>query len=133
MLWRDRRRPGRGGASVHWCRRAREPLYYGVMFRALTAPTLPLLAAMPAALGVSTAAPGAILAELLLFLLKAGSLTFGSGLVIVPFVEKGLVQQTGWLDERQFLVAVAMGMLSPGPVVITATFVSYLVAGFGVP
>src|SRR5204863_9345070 len=55
---------------------------------------------------------------------------FGSGLVIVPFLEKGLVQQTGWLDERQFLVAVAMGMLSPGPVVITATFVGYLVAGF---
>jgi chromate transporter len=48
----------------------------------------------------------------------------------VPFLEKGLVQQTGWLDERQFLVAVAMGMLSPGPVVITATFVGYVVAGF---
>ena len=66
---------------------------------------------------------------MLLIPLKAGSLTFGSGLVIVPYVEKGLVQQTGWLDERQFLVAVGMGMLSPGPVVITATFVGYLVAG----
>jgi chromate transporter len=64
------------------------------------------------------------------FFLKAGSLTFGSGLVIVPFLEKGLVQETGWLDERQFLVAVAIGMVSPGPVVITATFVGYLVAGF---
>ena len=53
--------------------------------------------------------------------------------MIVPFVEKGLAQQTGRLDERQFLVAVGMGMLSPGPVVITATSVSYLVAGFGVP
>ena len=50
--------------------------------------------------------------------------------MIVPFLETGLVHQTGWLDERQFLVAVAMGMLSPGPVVITATFVGYLVAGF---
>jgi chromate transporter len=50
--------------------------------------------------------------------------------VIVPFLEKGLVQQTGWLNEREFLVAVAMGMMSPGPVVITATFVGYLVAGF---
>jgi len=68
--------------------------------------------------------------KLLLFFLKAGSLTFGSGLVIVPFLEKGLVQETGWLDERQFLVAVAIGMVSPGPVVITATFVGYLVAGF---
>ena len=68
--------------------------------------------------------------KLFVFFLKAGSLTFGSGLVIVPFLEKGLVQETGWLDERQFLVAVAIGMISPGPVVITATFVGYLVAGF---
>src|SRR3989442_1037639 len=65
---------------------------------------------------------------LVVFFLKAGSLTFGSGLVIVPFLEKGLVQQTQWLNERDFLVAVAMGMISPGPVVITATFVGYLVA-----
>jgi len=70
------------------------------------------------------------LGKLLLFFLKAGSLTFGSGLVIVPFLEQGLVQQYGWLDERQFLIAVAIGMISPGPVVITATFVGYLVAGF---
>jgi len=53
--------------------------------------------------------------------------------VIVPFLEKGLVQQTGWLKEREFLVAVAMGMISPGPVVITATFVGYLVAGSRAP
>src|SRR5437764_11068975 len=71
-----------------------------------------------------------MLGKLLTFFLKAGSLPFGSGLVIVPFLEKGLVQQTGWLNEREFLVAVAMGMISPGPVVITATFVGYLVAGF---
>jgi chromate transporter len=85
--------------------------------------------APPLGLGATVAAPR-ILGKLLLFFLKAGSLTFGSGLVIVPFLEKGLVQQTGWLDERQFLVAVAIGMISPGPVVITATFVGYLVAGF---
>jgi chromate transporter len=70
------------------------------------------------------------LGKLLLFFLKAGSLTFGSGLVIVPFLEQGIVQQFGWLDQRQFLIAVAIGMISPGPVVITATFVGYLVAGF---
>src|SRR5436853_499406 len=70
----------------------------------------------------------AVLSLVTAFCLKAGSLTFGSGLVIVPFLEKGLVQQTGWLSEREFLVAVAMGMISPGPVVITATFVGYLVA-----
>jgi chromate transporter len=54
---------------------------------------------------------------------------FGSGPVIVPFLEQDPVQQFGWLDQRQFLIAVAIGMLSPGPVVITATFVGYLVAG----
>src|SRR5437870_9554205 len=104
--------------------------YYGLLFRGKTVPSLPLLAALAVTAPTTNAAAGSILGKLLLFFLKAGSLTFGSGLVIVPFLEKGLVQQTGWLDERQFLVAVAMGMISPGPVVITATFVGYLVAGF---
>ena len=102
-------------------------LRYGTLFSGRRVPPVPLMAAVPLAVA---GAPGAgILGKLLVFFLKAGSLTFGSGLVIVPFLEKGLVQQTGWLNERQFLVAVAMGMLSPGPVVITATFVGYLVAG----
>src|SRR5207249_6332462 len=89
-----------------------------------TASTSALLLAVP----LVVTAPQVSLAKLLTFFLKAGSLTFGSGLVIVPFLEKGLVQQTGWLNEREFLVAVAMGMISPGPVVITATIVGYLVA-----
>jgi chromate transporter len=71
-----------------------------------------------------------LLGKIALFFLKAGSLTFGSGLVIVPFLEKGLVQENGWLSPRDFLIAVAVGMMSPGPVVITATFVGFLVAGF---
>jgi chromate transporter len=104
--------------------------YYGTLFRAGRVPSLPILAAAPLGVVGVGSATGSILSKLLVFFLKAGSLTFGSGLVIVPFLEKGLVQQTGWLDERQFLIAVAMGMLSPGPVVITATFVGYLVAGF---
>jgi chromate transporter len=94
-------------------------------------------AAIPSATAVVGAGAGIgkiggipILGKLLLFFLKAGSLTFGSGLVIVPFLEKGLVQNTGWLDEREFLVAVEIGMISTGPVVITATLVGYLVAGF---
>jgi chromate transporter len=107
-------------------------LYYGSVLRTrTTSSSLPMLVALPvAATGAPAAVQGSILGKLLLFFLKAGSLTFGSGLVIVPFLEKGLVQHTGWLDERQFLIAVAMGMLSPGPVVITATFVGYVVAGF---
>lgn len=104
--------------------------YYGSLLRGKAVPSVPLLAAVPVAAATANGAAGSILSKLLLFFLKAGSLTFGSGLVIVPFLEKGLVQQTGWLDERQFLIAVAMGMISPGPVVITATFVGYLVAGF---
>ena len=102
--------------------------YYGGIFRRPAAGMLLLvMAAVPSVAAEGSAGP--ILRRLLLFFLKAGSLTFGSGLVIVPFLEKGLVQQTGWLNERTFLIAVAIGMLSPGPVVITATFVGYLVAG----
>src|SRR2546422_6335918 len=108
-------------------------LYYGSLFRGrkATSTTSLLMLGVPlVATGVPQGSLGAMLGKLLTFFLKAGSLTFGSGLVIVPFLEKGLVQQTGWLNEREFLVAVAMGMISPGPVVITATFVGYLVAGF---
>ena len=106
-------------------------LYYGSLFRARrrASTTTSLMIGVPL---VASAVPpeslGAMLGKLLTFFLKAGSLTFGSGLVIVPFLEKGLVQQMHWLNERDFLVAVAMGMISPGPVVITATFVGYLVA-----
>jgi len=64
------------------------------------------------------------------FFFKAGAFTFGSGLAIVPFLQQGVVHDYGWLNEREFLDAVAMGMITPGPVVITAVFVGYLVAGF---
>ena len=64
-----------------------------------------------------------------LFFFKAGAFTFGSGLAIVPFLQQGVVHDFGWLTEREFLDAVAMGMITPGPVVITAVFVGYLVAG----
>jgi chromate transporter len=103
-------------------------LYYGSIFRRVAAPSA--TAVVTGVGGIGKVAGFPILGKLLLFFVKAGSLTFGSGLVIVPFLEKGLVQNTGWLNERQFLVAVAIGMISPGPVVITATFVGYLVAGF---
>ena len=107
-------------------------LYYGSLFRRRAASsTTSLMAGLPlVATAVSPETTSAILGKLFGFFLKAGSLTFGSGLVIVPFLENGLVRQTGWLTERDFLVAVAMGMISPGPVVITATFVGYLVGGF---
>ena len=103
-------------------------LYYGSLFK--RTPAALSVTAAPVLAQLAPTASSSILGKLLLFFLKAGSLTFGSGLVIVPFLEQGLVQQFGWLDQRQFLIAVAIGMISPGPVVITATFVGYLVAGF---
>ena len=104
-------------------------LYYGSLIR--RPPSIALqVAAVPAVVYLTPVVSASTLSKLLLFFLKAGSLTFGSGLVIVPFLEQGLVQHYNWLDERQFLIAVAIGMISPGPVVITATFVGYLVAGF---
>ncbi len=105
-------------------------LYYGTATRrpppggALSV-AAPVVAAAPI-----PAATTSTLGKLLLFFLKAGALTFGSGLVIVPFLQQGVVREYGWLNEHDFLVAVAVGMVSPGPVVITATFVGYLVAGF---
>jgi chromate transporter len=105
-------------------------LYYGNIFRRAPPPLALQLVALPSLAPLTPTASGSTLGKLLLFFLKAGSLTFGSGLVIVPFLEQGVVQQYGWMDQRQFLIAVAVGMISPGPVVITATFVGYLVAGF---
>ena len=69
-------------------------------------------------------------AKLFLFFFKTGMLVFGSGLVIVPFLKSQVVDQYHWLNNREFLDSVAVGMISPGPVVITATFVGYLLKGF---
>ena len=60
---------------------------------------------------------------------QASLIVFGSGLAIVPFLHEGVVQQFHWLNERQFLDAVAVSMITPGPVVITVAFIGYLVAG----
>jgi chromate transporter len=67
--------------------------------------------------------------QILAFFTKAGAFVFGSGLSIVPFLQQGVVQQFGWLNEHQFLDAVAVAMITPGPVVITVVFIGYLVAG----
>jgi chromate transporter len=64
------------------------------------------------------------------FFAKAGAFVFGSGLAIVPFLHSGVVNDFGWLNEHQFIDAVAVAMITPGPVVITVGFIGYLVAGF---
>jgi len=70
------------------------------------------------------------LTQIAWFFTKAGAFVFGSGLAIVPFLHGGVVTEYHWLDEHQFVDAVAVAMITPGPVVITVGFIGYLVAGF---
>ncbi len=78
------------------------------------------LAALPAATTDT-------LLQIALFFTKAGAFVFGSGLAIVPFLYSGVVKEYKWLNEQQFLDAVAVAMITPGPVVITVGFIGYLV------
>jgi chromate transporter len=78
------------------------------------------------------AAAGAVaptLSSVFWVFVKAGAFVFGSGLAIVPFLYGEIVQTQGWLNDRQFLDAVAVAMITPGPVVITVAFIGYLAAG----
>lgn len=79
--------------------------------------------------GVHGVATLGTIGTLLLFFVKAGAFVFGSGLAIVPFLYGGVVSQFHWLTEQQFVDAVAVAMITPGPIVITAGFIGYLVAG----
>lgn len=87
------------------------------------------LAVLAAVKGFALTGSGASAGSLGWFFFKAGAFTFGSGLAIVPFLHAGLVDEHRWLTEQQFVDAVAMGLISPGPVVIMATFAGYLVFG----
>jgi chromate transporter len=84
---------------------------------------------MPLLVGLGTIAGAGTLASLALFFLKTGAIVFGSGLAIVPFMRAGVVDQHHWLSDSQFLDSVAIGLITPGPVVISAGFIGYLVAG----
>lgn len=70
------------------------------------------------------------LTKIALFFTKAGAFVFGSGLAIVPFLHAGVVTENHWLTEQQFVDAIAVAMITPGPVVITVGFIGYLIAGF---
>ena len=100
-------------------------------------PTLSARRSMPIALpnlsglitGVHGVAALGTIGTLFLFFAKAGAFVFGSGLAIVPFLYGGVVRDFHWLTERQFVDAVAVAMITPGPIVITAGFIGYLVGG----
>ncbi len=80
-------------------------------------------------LAMGAATDGNTLVQIALFFTKAGAFVFGSGLAIVPFLYGGVVTDYKWLTEQQFVDAVAIAMITPGPVVITTAFIGYLVAG----
>ena len=109
---------GRNAAS--WSGHARQ---------AVVAPTL--LLALPPSLTIGLNGPAALeqLSHIFWFFTKAGAIVFGSGLAIVPFLYGGAVDRYGWLTDQQFLDAIAVSMITPGPVVITVAFVGFLAAG----
>jgi chromate transporter len=89
-----------------------------------------LIVGLERALSTSTASGDQhALLQILVFFTKAGSFVFGSGLAIVPFLQQGVVHDMAWLTEHQFLDAVAVALITPGPVVITVAFIGYLVEG----
>ena len=96
--------------------------------------SVPAPALLPAVPGLTLPLGGAVsvglLWKILGYFAGAGLFVFGSGLAIVPFLYGGVVQRFHWLTERQFIDAVAVSMITPGPVVITVAFIGYLVAGF---
>ncbi len=90
-----------------------------------------LLGALPLWLvtGAHGPSPTTVIGQIAWLFTKSGLFVFGSGLAIVPFLYDGVVHQYGWLDEQQFRDAVAVAMITPGPVVITSGFIGYLTAG----
>jgi chromate transporter len=98
----------------------------GVVALIVQAPPRWLRRASSACLSVTS---WAVVGQVFWFFAQAGAFVFGSGLAIVPFLYGGVVQEYRWLNDQQFIDAVAVAMLTPGPIVITVAFIGYLVAG----
>jgi chromate transporter len=115
-----------GGGVLVWLVRAPPKRW----FSKSAAPALMALSPHgPSACAVATGVDWTLLAQIGAFFAKAGAFVFGSGLAIVPFLYGGVVHDHQWLNERQFVDAVAVAMITPGPVVITVGFIGYLIAG----
>jgi chromate transporter len=112
-----------GGGVLNWLVRAPPKRRFGRD----AAPAVAALA--PQGSAIASSIDWALLLQMGAFFAKAGAFVFGSGLAIVPFLYGGVVHDHQWLTERQFLDAVAVAMITPGPVVITVGFIGYLVAG----
>lgn len=94
------------------------------------AASMAMAAQLPSASSVASVVDWPVLLQIGVFFAEAGAFVFGSGLAIVPFLYGGVVNEHHWLNERQFIDAVAVAMITPGPVVITVGFIGYLIAGF---
>jgi chromate transporter len=117
-----------GAGLLVWWLRAGPKFKAGGRFFSVAAPILIAPIALVAASASNVDWP--LLGQLAAFFAYAGSFVFGSGLAIVPFLYGGVVTEHHWLNDRQFLDAVAVAMITPGPVVITTGFIGYLIAGF---
>ncbi|PXX41585.1 chromate transporter [Undibacterium pigrum] len=106
-----------------WLLRAPPAWLGGGKLGSLTLLQLPVIGSM------LTTQDASLLTQIAIFFAKAGAFVFGSGLAIVPFLYGGVVTEHHWLTDKQFVDAVAVAMITPGPVVITVGFIGYLVAG----
>jgi chromate transporter len=111
-----------GAGVLVWLVRARPKSWFGGTVNSVAAPLVAFFAI--------DAIDWHKLGQIGAYFAYAGSFVFGSGLAIVPFLYGGVVQDYHWLTDRQFVDAVAVAMITPGPVVITTGFIGYLVAGF---
>jgi chromate transporter len=114
-----------GSGALVWLVRAPPSRWFGP-----GAAGLAMAAELPPAAAVVSTADWSVLWQIGVFFAEAGAFVFGSGLAIVPFLYGGVVNEHHWLTERQFVDAVAVAMITPGPVVITVGFIGYLAAGF---